>query len=451
MAVTEPSLTYLEHIGWVDEYVKQIRPYIFVRETDCLLIKIPNEAYRLNSMGIRILKHLNKGGRVHAIVNQYEDSEKVARDIHHFFCDLKLILKGCYHERGEYMGIEKVAFGLRFSVLPVLSEVAITYRCNLSCRFCYAGCGCRKAERSSEMSSREVRTILNRIRNEAEVPSVSFTGGEPMLRKDIIPLIRHAKTLSMWTNLITNGTLIDEKQAETLKGAGLDSAQVSLEAGTPDLHDKIVRHAGAFRKTMSGILALRKAGIRVHTNTTVCGLNRDHLTGVLDAVQKMGLTKLSMNLLMPAGSSLNDLNSLIVRYSEIGPIVLDTRDKAMSMGLEFMWYSPTPICLFNPVIHGLGNKGCAACDGLLSVAPNGDILPCSSYPEPVGNLLRDQRHFTELWANPSVRYFQEKHFAHDLCRRCEHLAVCQGGCPLYWRHVGYQEILEENHVLVSGS
>ena len=53
-----------------------------------------------------------------------------------------------------------------------------------------------------------------------------------------------------------------------------------------------------------------------------------------------------------------------------------------------MWYSPTPMCLFNPLADGLGNKSCAACDGLLSVAPNGDVLPCSSYPQPVGNLLQ---------------------------------------------------------------
>lgn len=110
----------------------------------------------------------------------------------------------------------------------------------------------------------------------------------------------------------------------------------------------------------------------------------------------------------------------------------------------------TPTCLFNPVIHGLGNKGCAACDGLLSIAPNGDVLPCSSFPEPVGNLLTASS-FHTLWQSDRVRYFQQKQYAHEKCQACEDFVICQGGCPLYWQQVGYGEILEENHVMVSGT
>ncbi|MBN1782157.1 radical SAM protein [bacterium] len=444
-------MSYYAHIGWVDEFASRIRPYVFVRETDHLLIKIPNEAYKLNEQGFRILSHVFGGQSIYTLIDRYLEQETAARDVHYFFTDLNLLLKGCYHERGAYRGIERIPFEIGFNRWPVLSEIALTYRCNLACRFCYAGCGCRKSDSAGEMDTEQAKTVLGIIRNEAQIPSVSFTGGEPMLRQDLPELIRHAKSLSMWTNLITNGTLIPASAAVSLREAGLDSAQISLEAGNAGLHDRIVQHSGAFERTINGLRQLMEAGIRVHTNTTISAMNRTHLKEILDLVQDLGLKKLSMNLLMPAGASLENLDDLLVSYTEIGPIVLDLKERAGALDIEFMWYSPTPVCIFNPIVHGLGNKGCSACDGLLSVAPNGDVLPCSSYPEPVGNLLNKNGSFGDLWESSGVRFFRDKQFVHEKCRDCEDLAVCNGGCPLYWRHVGYQELVEDKNVMVSGS
>lgn len=431
-----------ERIDWVDEYVKNVSPYLHVREEDRLLIKIPNEAYKLNPSGVSLLKRLIKGERVRDIVDAYPDREKVAGDIHAFFSDLRAVLKGCYHELDERRAVVKVPFTLGFNTLPVLSEIAVTYRCNLACRFCYAGCGCRKDNDSSELVTGQLKEILRMIRQEAEVPSVSFTGGEPTLREDLPELVRHAKRLGMWTNLITNGTLVTAAKAAELKDAGLDSAQVSLEAGTAELHDRIVQHPGAFGLTMEGLKNLHDAGIRVHTNTTISKLNKDELGGILELVKAQGMEKFSMNLLMPQGSALSDIKELLVRYTEIGELVLDVQRRAGELGLEFMWYSPTPMCIFNPVAHGLGNKGCAACDGLLSIAPNGDILPCSSYPKPVGNLLALRGRFRQEWRKGEFAFFQKKGFAMERCQTCERLAVCNGGCPLYWDEVGAEELEE---------
>lgn len=443
------KMNYYENIGWVDDYIRQIQPYIHIREFDNLLIKIPNEAYKLNSQGFRVLQHLLKGGSVYSILDVYPNPEDIARDLYFFFCDLKILLKGCFNERNVYRGIEKVPFALGFQTLPVLSEIALTYRCNLACQFCYAGCGCRRSRQDDEMTTEQVYDILHIIRYEAQVPSVSFTGGEPVLRNDLIPIVRHAKSLSMWTNLITNGTLISSNVARSLKKAGLDSAQVSIEAGNAALHDTIVQKNGAFNRSMDGLKNLMEAGIRVHTNTTISALNKEHLDDLLNLVTRLGLDKFSMNLLMPAGTSLQSLDALLVRYSEIGPAILEIKDMADALSLEFMWYSPTPICLFNPIVHGLGNKGCAACDGLLSIAPNGNVLPCSSYPQPIGNLLDKHQSFLDLWNHPQAKSFRQKEFAHPKCQQCESLAVCNGGCPLYWQQVGYDEILEESDVTIS--
>ena len=255
-------------------------------------------------------------------------------------------------------------------------------------------------------------------------------------------LVAHAKSLGMWANLITNGTLLTPEKVSELKAAGLDSAQVSIEGGSAAAHDRIVQSAGAFRAAVSGIRNLVKAGLRVHTNTTVSALNKDFLPEIVELVKSLGTGKFSMNMLMPVGSAGANLEETFISYTEIGPVIEKVQDLARRAGLEFMWYSPTPMCVFNPVARGLGNKGCAACDGLLSLAPNGDILPCSSYPKPMGNILEHKGAFRELWESGPFKFFQEKGFAHELCRKCEDLAVCNGGCPLYWEKAGYKELLD---------
>ena len=246
----------------------------------------------------------------------------------------------------------------------------------------------------------------------------------------------------MWANLITNGTLLTREKVSALKTAGLDSAQVSIESGSASDHDRIVRGSGAFDAAVEGIKNLVKAGIRAHTNTTISALNKDSLPEIVDLVKSLGLGKFSMNMLMPVGSAGANLEETFISYGEIGPVIEKVRGLAERAGLEFMWYSPTPMCVFNPVAKGLGNKGCAACDGLLSLAPNGDILPCSSYPKPMGNILEHKGSFRALWESGPFRFFQEKAFAHELCKKCEDLAVCNGGCPLYWEKAGYKELLE---------
>jgi radical SAM protein with 4Fe4S-binding SPASM domain len=433
-------MNYLEEISWVDEYVSNVADFISVREADNLLIKIPNEAYKLNPQAVKILKEMLSGTKVISIIGRYPDQEKAAADIHDFFCDMRAVLKGCYHEQQERRSIEKIPFSLPHNELPVLSEIAVTYRCNLLCKFCYASCGCRRDDQPRELDTAELKEVLSIIRNEAEVPSVSFTGGEPIMREDLPELVAHAKSLRMWTNLITNATLITPEIAERLKSSGLDSAQVSLEAGQAGLHDSIVGQEGAFEATIAGLKDLIAAGIRVHTNTTISNLNKDHLSGIVDLVKELGLTKFSMNMLMPAGRAIVNLKEVSITYSRIGDIVLAVQKHALDQGLEFMWYSPTPVCIFNPIIHGLGNKGCAACDGLLSIAPNGDILPCSSYPRAMANILRKKGSFKKTWQGPGFKFFQQKRFAHKRCRECAYLAFCNGGCPLYWSKFGDREL-----------
>ncbi|MFC1586783.1 radical SAM/SPASM domain-containing protein [Planctomycetota bacterium] len=426
-------------ISWIDEYILNVSEAIFVRETDNLLIKLPNQAFKLNMAGIRLLKRLLAGEKITEITKEYGGSESVRRDIHIFFMDLRRLLKSGIDDLYESPAVEKRPFELGFCRKPVLSEVAVTYRCNIKCRFCYAGCNCtaNPAGDDYEMSRDEIFTVLDHIKEDAEVPSVSFTGGEATLRRDLPELVAHARSLEMRVNLITNGTAVTRELAAELVDEGLHSAQVSVEASTPEVHDNITQVKGSHQRSIAGLKHFINAGIHVHPHATICGLNRNDLANYPTMVRALGLDKFSMNIIIPTGSALMHEN-LVLTYTEIGVVLESIIAESEKQGIEFMWYSPTPMCMFNPIVHGLGNKGCSACDGLISVGSNGCVLPCASYDEPVGNILSQP--FEEIWDSPQAAAFRDKFLAHDVCKRCDNFHICNGACPLYWRSMGFGEL-----------
>ncbi len=179
------------------------------------------------------------------------------------------------------------------------------------------------------------------------------------------------------------------------------------------------------------------AGIPMHTNTTVSRSNLDYLKEILTLIKQLGLNRLSMNLLIPCGTAA-DRQDLWVSYSEIGKYVLGLKHYAEHLDLKLLWYSPVPICKFNSIAYGFGNKSCAAITGLLSVDPMGNIIPCSSWREPVGSLLK--QNFKDIWQSPMLCYFKNAEYAPPECHRCVHFDLCKGGCPLYWQAFGFGEI-----------
>ncbi len=434
-ATSEPDL------AWVDEFITRVRPYIFVRPADSLLIKRPNQAQKLNSTGVRLLGSLLAGERIAQLLDRVGRHPDRVKQVGLFLFEVKRFLEGTLREANATTAVEFEPLPVNFSPLPVLAEIALTRSCQLRCRFCYGSCSAippTRGEIPGAMTTAEIQCVLGVIRNGAQVPSVSFTGGEPTLRSDLPELIGYAKSLDLRVNLITNGTRIDREYARCLAGAGLDSVQVSLEGIRPETHDAMTGASGSFDATCRAIRHLADAGIHVHTNTTITRFNLDDCPRMPRFVKEtLGRDRFSMNLVIPTGRAAEDPGQ-IVRYDEVGSILELIVEASQQAGVEFMWYSPTPLCLFNPIPKGLGNKGCAACDGLLSVAPDGAVLPCSSCNDPVGNILRQD--FAEVWQSSKARAYREKIFAPAGCRACEHFAVCHGACLLYWRSQGTHEL-----------
>jgi radical SAM protein with 4Fe4S-binding SPASM domain len=426
------------------ELVAQTKDYIYIRPEDGLFILRPNRVHHLNKTAVAILSRLYTNGTVPdvaAVVREVAagygvDEERVRSDLNKLLVSIAALL------RDEVCGAPAVTstpFGSHKRELPVLSEIALTYRCQNKCLFCYAESPTR-GRQVAEMNTAEVKRVIDRIFDEAHCPTVSFTGGEPTLREDLPELIAYAKSKGMRVNLITNGLrCADPEFVASLKAAGLDSAQVSLEGPSPQVHDAVVQHAGAFAQTTQAVHVLRAAGIHTHTNTTICRSNCEHLLELVDYVaDELHSEYFSMNVIISTGTALHH-HEEDVTYTEVGGLIEQVQDRAKQKGVKLVWYSPVPYCLFNPVAHGLGSKSCACVDGLLSVAPDGELLPCSSYERGIGNVLR--RPFADLWYSRQARYWRKKQFLPPVCQSCEIHHICCGACPLYWEtHSGYGEL-----------
>ncbi|MDR1748955.1 MAG: radical SAM protein [Spirochaetaceae bacterium] len=436
-------------LSWIDEFWAQAGNYIFSREEDGVLILPPNRVYRLNAAGADCIRFLKKGGSFGALQKEPGGAKKPSSEqtaqIDRFFMTLAGLYQYDIHAEAA---LERVPFDFDFTKLPILGEIAVTYRCNNSCLFCYAGCSAGNSGLASrggtanragmeDLPAEKLKRIIDIFREDAKIPFFSFTGGEPLLRSDLEDLIEYAVGTGLEVNLVSNGTLATPERSRALYGAGLRTAQISIEAADEGLHDMLTGRDGAFRETIAGIEALRDAGISVQTNTTINRANRDAVPLLPAFLAERGIHRFAMNMYIPAAEGPRE--ELFIGYDRIGEVVEQVRDAAAAVNAVFYWYSPVPMCYYNSIARGMGNKNCAAVDGLISVAPNGDILPCSSWDEPIGNLL--EKPFGDIWFSQRARFFKHKEFAPEKCKTCSSFTACQGACPLYWSACG-ESLLE---------
>ncbi len=417
------------------EFVDRTRDLVFLRGCDRAIILRPNRIHHVNESAWEILERLyhrtqprDPWQAAREVAALYGESpERVMADA----CGLGRALVSLLREEALPSGyVRTTDVGARRLAWPILSEIALTYGCQNRCRFCYASSPDRAAE-VPRMAPDEVDLVIDRIAGDAHCPTISFTGGEPTLVAELPRHIRRAKARGLRVNLITNGIrCADPAFAESLAEAGLDSAQVSLEAHEADLHDSIVGRAGAFEATVEGVRQLRRAGIHTHTNTTICGLNKHALLPLAEwLAHDLGSEYFSMNIVIRTGASLRD-PAMDIHYRDLRELAPPLFDRARALGIKPVWYSPTPLCVFNPMVYGVSSTTCACCESLLSVNPAGEVLPCSSFERGVGSLLRDG--FERVWRSPAARYWRSKAASPPGCAECEHFAICFGACPLYW-------------------
>lgn len=334
-------------------------------------------------------------------------------------------------------GLNDVQWSPLFSLpvsAPYKADLALSYGCNNACSHCYNGNRDRRSplpRLSSPLAVSQWQRVLERLAA-IGIPHVIFTGGEPTLFDGLTDLIRTANRLGLVAGLNTNGRrLSDRPLAESLRAAGLDHVQVTLESHRPDVHNAMTG-ADSFDETVRGIENALSAGLHTITNTTLTRRNIGHAGQIVEFLHSLGLRTFAMNGMICAGGGQNNTDALPTEA--LTPALIDVRDRAAELGMRFLWYTPTEYCRLSPVEWELGPRRCNAGEYSICIEPNGDVLPCQSYYTPVGNILRDPweviwhselfRGFRRRVADPSQSGLPER------CWSCPDLSLCAGGCRL---------------------
>ncbi len=170
-------------------------------------------------------------------------------------------------------------------------------RCNLACKHCYSTSA--NIDFKGELSTDEVYAVMDDLRAFG-VPVLILSGGEPLMRPDIVDVSRRAKAMGFFVGLSTNGTLIDEENIAVLREVGFDYVGISLD-GLGETHDRFRRLDGAFDASMKAIRLCRENGVKVGMRYTLTAENAQDFPGLLDVMDAEGVDKFYLSHLNYAG------------------------------------------------------------------------------------------------------------------------------------------------------
>ena len=173
----------------------------------------------------------------------------------------------------------------------------VTRACNLKCVHCYAHATEKSHDR--ELNKEEGFALIDDLADFG-VPVVLFSGGEPLVRKDLTELASYAVEKGMRAVISTNGTLIDKKKAEELKKIGLSYVGVSLD-GLEAINDRFRGKSGAYQDALAGIRNCQEVGLKVGLRFTINQLNMGEVSGIFDLIEELDIPRACFYHLVYAG------------------------------------------------------------------------------------------------------------------------------------------------------
>lgn len=280
------------------------------------------------------------------------------------------------------------------------------WHCNQKCTNCYAA-GQEQAE-VNELSTEQWKEIIDKCRK-AYIPQLTFTGGEPTMRNDLVELISY----SQWfvTRLNTNGILLSEELCKQLYEVSLDSIQITLYSSEKEEHENLTG-SHAFEKTVQGIKNALAAGLNVSINTPLCKLNKDYVK-TLKFLHNLGVEYVSCSGIIFTGNARDEAAKREqLNENELFEVLKSATEYCETNHMEIAFTSPGLVSEGKLESIGLDVPTCGACMSNMAIAPNGDVMPCQSWLDGnscLGNMLTDS--WKKIWNAPftlSIREFASK-------------------------------------------
>jgi len=300
-----------------------------------------------------------------------------------------------------------------------------TKRCNLSCVHCYRESG-MDVDTSAELTTAEGKKLIGEI-SKAGFRLLILSGGEPLLRKDIIELVAAAREAQIMPAMGTNGTLLTREIAGELSKAGLKGVAISVDSLDRNYHDKFRGQPGAFDKAQEGIENALAAGLRVQINMTVTEKNHEEFDNMVYYYEKKGVHAIHPFFLVPTGRALT-MEEDSLREAAYFSMIKRVLKLQSATSLEL---KPTCAPQFMPMAKEMGlpqrfTRGCLAGTAYCCILPEGQVNICPYLPVEAGN-VRNQA-FDEIWeSSPVFLKLRDINNYEGACGSCEYANIC-GGC-----------------------
>jgi putative heme d1 biosynthesis radical SAM protein NirJ2 len=304
------------------------------------------------------------------------------------------------------------------------------------CSHCYRDAG---KEDKEELTTEEGKKLLDEIAK-AGFKMMIFSGGEPLMRKDIFELIEHASKLGLIPVLGSNGTLITLEMAKKLKVAGAKSIGISLDSLNEEKHNKFRGYENAWKDTVQGMKNCKEVGLKFQIHTTVMKWNKEEILDIIDFAVKIGASAHHIFFLVPTGRG-SEIEEEILDPKEYETLLYNIMKKQQEVSIEL---KPTCAPQFVRVAESLGVKtrfkrGCLAGLSYCIVSPKGDVQPCAYLMEVAGNVKKTP--FNDIWNNSEIFKNLRTLDYKGRCGVCAHKESC-GGCrarAYYYNDGDYME------------
>lgn len=323
---------------------------------------------------------------------------------------------------------------------PLLVVWNFTNLCNLRCRHCYQNAG----RKTKQLSLKERLRVIDEL--EANfVPTLAFSGGEPLCDPEFFAVARYAALKEIYLSVATNGTLLTKDVCEKLKDHGVQYVEVSLESSYPEYHDRFRGIPGLWQKTVQGIENAVKTGLLVGVAPTVTRGNLKNLSALYRFVRDLGAHRFYVFNFIPTGRGQEILaedlspeereemldilyDCLMERRIHVFSTSPQFGRKCVEKNAEGIvitgHYSVSEGKLARVAAEYVG--GCGAGRAYCALQPDGVVTPCVFMPIPVGCL--SERPFKEIWDTSHVlQELRHRELYRGHCGVCEFRAVC-GGC-----------------------
>jgi AdoMet-dependent heme synthase len=328
---------------------------------------------------------------------------------------------------------------------PYVVSWNLTYRCNLACEHCYLDAGGTPlvstenfADRS-ELGTEECYRVIDEIAAFAPECVTILTGGEPLLRRDILEIVQRASQRGLWVVVGTNGVRISENVARRLAEAGGRGLSLSLDALDPDRHDRFRKVRGAWQNTVDGAAILNRTGLPFIVQTTAGSHNLGELDAIADfAYERLAAKVWNLYFLVPTGRGQFVSDITPAQYDEVLASLYRIQrkyDRRMLVNakcaphyiktvLENAQAGGETDAFFRTYSGGAG--GCPAGTHYMGIRPNGDVTPCPYLPVFAGSLRNAS--LADLWTSSQLfGDIRQRASLGGRCGECEMNAQC-GGC-----------------------